>query len=302
MSNDSDKGKDAHVCLDMRVPQRDLLIAAELAIAENPENAPSGDMDIVRKVGVDAPSAIETFGAALTGKKWQTGRTLRVRHLDGDPRIRAEVEHYAKMWEQYANLKFAFGNDADAEIRISYHHDNRSWSYVGTDALTITDLNKETMHYGWLHPTTTDEEFRRVIVHEFGHAIGMIHEQSHPEISIKWDKAAVYRHYESRGWTRAQVDSNVFFKYSRMVTQFSTYDRTSIMHYPIPPEFTTDGVAVGWNTDLSAMDKDFIGIIYPRPQPAQQMDMGPPGAVAAPPLAQPAAAASHMTRIRRTWG
>jgi serralysin len=301
MCNGDDKGKDAHICFDMQLPQQDVLRAAELAIAENAENVPTADIDVVRKLGVDPTSTFEAFGAVLTGKKWQPGRTLRVRHLDGDPQIHAKVEHYARMWEQYANLTFEFGNDPDAEIRISYHHDNRSWSYLGTDALTIAP-DRETMHYGWLHPTTTDEEFRRVIVHEFGHAIGMIHEQSHPEISIKWDKPAVYRRYEAQGWSKAQVDSNVFFKYSKPVTQFSEYDRTSIMHYPIPPELTTDGVAVGWNTDLSSTDKAFIARIYPKPQPAPQMDMGPPGVVAPPPPAQPVAATSNTMRVRRTWG
>lgn len=299
MSNGSDKGKDAHICFDMHLPQQDLLRAAENAIAENPENVPTADIDAVRKLGVDSTSTFEAFGAVLTGKKWQQGRVLRVRHLDGDPIIHAKVEHFAKMWEDYANLTFEFGNDPQAEIRISYHHDNRSWSYLGTDALTI-DQDKETMHYGWLHPTTTDEEFRRVIVHEFGHAIGMIHEQSHPEISIKWDKPAVYRRYAAQGWSQAQVDSNVFFKYSKLVTQFSEYDRTSIMHYPIPPELTTDGVAVGWNTDLSATDKAFIARIYPKPPAAPQMDMGPGGG--APPPAPPAPAMGGPTRVRRTWG
>jgi serralysin len=302
MSNGDEKGKNAHICFDMHLPQQDLLRAAELAIEENAENAPSGDVDVVRKFGVDPTSTVEAFGAVLTGKKWQPGRTLRVRHLNGDPQIHAKVEHYAKMWEQHANLTFAFGNDPDAEIRISYSNDNRSWSYLGTDALTIP-AGQETMHYGWLNSATTDQEYRRVVVHEFGHAIGMIHEQSHPEISINWDKPAVYRHYAQQGWSQAQVDSNVFFKYSKLVTQFGAYDRTSIMHYPIPPEFTTDGKAVGWNTDLSAMDKEFIAKVYPKPQPAPQMAMGPGGvAEAAPPPAQQTPATGGPTRLRRTWG
>src|SRR5262245_41053607 len=230
MAGGNDEGP--HVCLDKRVRQQDLLKAAELAIAENPENAPSGDVDAARRLGVDTSSSREIVGAVLTGKKWMPGQKLRVRHLDGDPQIHAKVEHYAKTWEQFANLQFVFIREGDAEIRISYPLDGNSWSHIGTDALTIP-RDQHTMHYGWLRPTTPDEEYRRVVVHEFGHAIGMIHEQSQPMNTIKWDKAAVYRSYEQQGWSRERVDSNVFAKYDVMLTQFSAYDPHSIMHYPV---------------------------------------------------------------------
>jgi hypothetical protein len=279
----------AHVCLDTKVAQIDVLKAAELAIEENPDNAPSGSVDVSHKPGV-TPN-YEIFGAVLTGKKWKPGRTLRVWHLDGDPAIHAKVERFAKKWEKYANIKFQFVANGPADIRISYHLDNRSWSYIGTDALTISD-DRETMHYGWLKTDTPDTEVRRVVVHEFGHAIGMIHEQSQPMNPIKWDKAAVYRHYAQLGWSKAQVDSNVFEQYSKETTQFSKYDPTSIMHYPVPKEFTTDKKAVGWNTELSTMDKEFIAEIYPKPLPA-----GAPPA-AAPPMAATKASADRLTH---TW-
>lgn len=32
------------------------------------------------------------------------------------------------------------------------------------------------MHFGWLRDDTDDVEWRRVVVHEFGHALGAIHE------------------------------------------------------------------------------------------------------------------------------
>src|SRR5258705_7919119 len=107
----------AHVCLDKHVALIDVLKAAELAIDENPDNAPSGSVDAAHKPGVN-PN-YEIFGAVLTGKKWKPGRTLRVRHLDGEPSIHAKVEEYAKQWEKFANIKFAFVANGDADIRIS---------------------------------------------------------------------------------------------------------------------------------------------------------------------------------------
>jgi len=75
--------------------------------------------------------------ALITGKKWKPGRTLRVRFLEGDKAVQQKVEHYAHQWEQYANIKFVFGNDPHAEVRIAFDPSSGSWSYIGTDILTI---------------------------------------------------------------------------------------------------------------------------------------------------------------------
>src|SRR5829696_2161080 len=135
------------VCEDKHLPQNLFLEAAERAVAENPENAPSGAVDAKKLIGV-GPQALETFGALLTGKKWQNGRTIRARHLNGDPNIHAKVEQFAKEWEKFANILFSFVPSGDTDIRISYHLDNRSWSRLGTDALAFGQ-DVETMHYGW---------------------------------------------------------------------------------------------------------------------------------------------------------
>ena len=36
------------------------------------------------------------------------------------------------------------------------------------------------MNYGWLEPDTSTREYQRVVRHEFGHALGMIHEHQNP--------------------------------------------------------------------------------------------------------------------------
>ena len=36
--------------------------------------------------------------------------------------------------------------------------------------------------------SSSDEDFSKYALHEFGHAIGLLHEHFHPEVSINWDK------------------------------------------------------------------------------------------------------------------
>ena len=195
-------------------------------------------------------------------KWWEPGRTLRVRFLDGDAGVQTKVVTAAKEWCNHANIKFDFGNDPNAEIRISFFADDGSWSYIGKDALDIAK-QKPTMNFGWLRPDTAASEVRRVVLHEFGHALGCIHEHQNPATKIQWNKPAVYAHYAKQGWNKRDVDFNLFKLYEADSTQFSNFDAKSIMLYPVLKAHTLDGFQVGWNRDLSDLDKEFIGQWYP---------------------------------------
>jgi hypothetical protein len=192
------------------------------------------------------------------------GRTLRVKILNGTPKIRAKIRQYANVWTEYANLKLSFVNDADAEIRVNVDNSNQSWSQVGTGCLVVP-FSRPTMNFGWLTESTSEEEFSRVITHEFGHAIGCIHEHQSPTSGIPWDRDEVYKYYmDSQGWTQAQVDVNIFQLYDRTTTQFSEFDSTSIMLYSVPASLTKGrSYSTPWNTHLSEADKRFISQVYP---------------------------------------
>jgi hypothetical protein len=235
--------KAIHVCVDMNLPPWMRRDARALALAENHENA--------------------SKGAVPTQKKWAPGRVLRVRFLDGVESVQSRVREMAMEWTKYANIGLSFGTDPNAEIRISFVADPGSWSFIGTDNLSIPK-DKPTMNFGWLKSNTSDTEYSRVVKHEFGHALGMIHEHQHPEANIPWDKPAVYQYYMStQGWTKEEVDVNLFQHYDKESTQFSKYDTTSIMHYPVDESLTIGTYSVGWNTELSATDKAFIATVYP---------------------------------------
>lgn len=219
------------------------------------------------------PEVVTSELALTRSKKWPNGKRLTVRFLDGDPAIQSKVKRYAEAWHPFSNVTFDFAQGAAAaDVRISFNPDGTSWSAVGTDAQNLDwfPADQATMNFGWLTTATPDEEYSRVVTHEFGHALGCIHEHQSPAGEIPWNREAVYRYYAARGWSKPVVDHNIFQKFNKPQTQFSDFDPKSIMLYAIPAELLTDpSKAVGWNTKLSDTDKAFIGTVYPKPAAAR---------------------------------
>src|SRR5690349_11718062 len=116
------------------------------------------------------------------------------------------------------------------------------------------------MNFGWLTPTTPDDEYQRVVLHEFGHALACIHEHQRPAGDLHWNKEKVYQYYAGSPnfWSKEDVDRNIFDRYSREETNFTRLDPTSIMMYQFPKEFFLDGFSTPNNTKLSALDQQFM--------------------------------------------
>lgn len=251
-----------HMCIDRVLPKEMEDDAQLAAITENPAN-------FATPAEANMPPGEKSI-ALLKKKLWQPGRTLHVRFLDGDAKVQEKVAKVAQEWSQYANIHFVFDNAPNAEIRISFSQPG-SWSYIGTDALLIGPA-QPTMNYGWLTPATDDEEYSRVVLHEFGHAIGCIHEHQNPEQGIPWNETAVLKYYMGppNNWNEAQVRENLLKKYDRSTISGTQFDKYSIMLYPVRKELTVGGFEVPWsNSVLSDQDKAFIVTLYPYPKTAQ---------------------------------
>jgi hypothetical protein len=250
------------LCIDRMLPQHVKIKAADLAIAENPKNQPKLPPFLP---GVSHFTAKIAF---FTGKRWaKEGRTLRVRFLDGSPTQRQKVREHATSWSKYCNITFDFSESPDAEVRVSFVADPGSWSAVGTDCLLTEEFKPDqpTMNFGWLRDDTDDVEYRRVVVHEFGHALGAIHEHQSPKGGIQWNLPAVYAYFSGppNNWTKDDIDFNVVQKYSASQLNATKFDRRSIMLYTFPPELIVGHLRLPLNTSLSTGDKKFVAKMYP---------------------------------------
>ncbi|OAP57536.1 hypothetical protein AYL99_08274 [Fonsecaea erecta] len=193
---------------------------------------------------------------------WNPGSTIHVKFLGGSPQLQRRVAAAASTWLNYANLHVQFFSTGQAEIRIAFDQDGH-WSYVGTHCLQFPDQRSKTMNLQ-LTDRDTDEEVRRVALHEFGHALGCVHEHQSPRARIRWRTNYVYAWYWNHlRWSSQEVYNQVIKPYESAEVEATGFDLQSIMIYPILREFTEDGISVGWITNLSYTDTTYISQLYP---------------------------------------
>ncbi len=220
-------------------------------------------------------------------RQWPNGATLAVCFVDPAPvQIRQRIAAAAAEWEKWANLHFDFGpaemprlcdRGTPYDITIGFTQSG-SGSLIGTASRAA----KPSMNLGHFDDedgtaARNPREFDRIVMHEFGHAIGLEHEFQSPNGNcndrIDWQKARAY-FAEHMGWSGEQVDENlrVIDRHLRapdMRMKVSPYDRASIMQYALPPDVFTDGNEDPCysppNYQLSDTDKQWIATIYPKP-------------------------------------
>ena len=211
-----------------------------------------------------------------------------------------KIEEIASIWSDYGNIEFKFvkSDPVDFSIRleprIATDEDghplkdennepvrvSKYSSYIGTDAkgevmnLCFTDWEN-----------TNDDRKRRVILHEFGHALGFHHEHKNIHLDIRYNRPDVLEFYKKKeGWDPETVETNVFGALDSSKWHFTEFDPHSIMLYTIQQfqtfnnkkyKLTHNPIHFTYNTNLSAMDIAAIKRIYPgRDNPSKRTKSG----------------------------
>jgi len=193
---------------------------------------------------------------------WPVDRPLRVRFLDATPARRQRVQTIAQEWMLPGlALTLQFVDAGPAEIRVSLPPAGGAESAVGIRALVILEP-APTMTIGFAD-TMPEDRLRALVLHEFGHAIGALHEHQRPDAGITWNKPNVYSYYKQQyGWDAPLVDAQIFTPHAAGLKSSAEFDPASVMMYAILPGFTTDNFVQGWNTQLSRADAALVKELY----------------------------------------
>jgi len=184
-------------------------------------------------------------------------------------KVRKTIMQQASEWSKFGNISFKYTPHwSNANIRIKLLPNKGAWSYLGKVTKPKQTMNLDVTWWNrpWILAT---------IKHEFGHAIGVAHEQKRSDAPYVLNEQKILAYYKkANGWDEAKTRHNVLSKININSDNFLTteYDDLSIMRYSLLREFVKNDdicpsndalYCVEHNTKLSTLDEQGIAKFYP---------------------------------------
>ncbi|KAK6966593.1 hypothetical protein R3P38DRAFT_3515439 [Favolaschia claudopus] len=170
----------------------------------------------------------------------------------------AVVTRLDQLWDAGSTVTYSFlGGTANQQAKVDK---------------VVLECYDTTMNLGWIsNDTNITADDRAVILHEFGHVLGLLHEHQSPARggTLHLDENAVYAYYAmTQGWNKAMIKSQIIDVYdTNDVSNYSALDMKSIMMYFMPAAMDKERIEIKPNNVLSELDKAYMVINYPRAKP-----------------------------------
>jgi hypothetical protein len=219
--------------------------------------------------------------AIVTALKWENGQTINVEFMDGTPHQHDYVQKVVT--ENYGpdliGLKWLWNSKGGGDIRITFNAMDGAWSYIGDPKKTPGIMRSQaTMNLGWLDDDhNTDPSTVKsgccggVVLHEFGHVLGLIHEHARPDYPVQWNWPVVIADLSGppNYWTEQQAKQQMEISYSTSQINGTVFDPNSIMIYAFPEDWVLPASQGTYHfpqdsiQHLSDLDKQLLSQMYP---------------------------------------
>lgn len=258
----------------------------------------SQEMDSTKKQIIQIDKVLEqarelskqfaTFGTAVRERTWgwypegnrqvfpvvlkKSKLLVFIENEAGAETVTKAVEDAMKTWSARSNLKFELTDQkplADIRLLITAQTASSS-SAIGSEALDLKKFPDFSMQIGCGGGVSLDD-IKRTALHEFGHALGLVHEHFNPTVKFPWvtgvDLATLIAAKYSV--TRAEAKANYLDPIEAGKCHATTFDESSIMTYEIPAQFldpTADPkYATKKNSAISLLDEKLVAQLYGQP-------------------------------------
>ncbi len=244
-------------CCELCLPPELAAEGMRCAAAENPANVPPA-------AGLGALPVARV--AMLTAKYWGPKglADVGVQFLEQTAQAtKTKILAFANKWGQYGNIRYRETTQT-GDVRLTLAGGGYA-SYVGTDNRAIPST-QPTMWLQGFTASTSDAEYDRVVTHEFGHQVGLIHEHKRPDLVKKLDPQKAIKYYrQTQGWTQQQVIQQVLSPENEAELTSTPVEDTSVMCYTVPGTVTYDGKSIPGGSKITASDGAFVARQYPKP-------------------------------------
>lgn len=177
---------------------------------------------------------------------YKPGSELKIQ-ITGSDKFKTDVQNVLMTAAQpFVNLKFTFVNSG-GNITI----DN---NYTGGGV---------TRCLGCQNPSISISSAQTgLVIHEFGHALGMYHEMKNPNIKLTWIESVLIQMYGNAEFVKSQITSPI----AANQVNATAFDKNSVMIYPLPATTNKEGIAMVNSNKYTDLDRQWLAQTYGQPQ------------------------------------
>jgi len=189
-----------------------------------------------------------------------------------------QIINLASEWSKHGSINLEISKDHTiCDIVIAFNPYIGTFSYLGTTSRVPISKGKFSMNIDptwaeniWnLDQEMQDENSDRyylqsTVLHEFGHAFGLVHEHQRSDRPFNWDIEWMKKNMDKLGLDNwKQIVFNYIEKEPMSALTYGEYDFKSIMSYEWEKNATIEKIKCDTNFELSNQDKQQFGILYP---------------------------------------